>query len=383
MDSTQAWQCYADNVVKLAIGNIDNQFQWFCSAGLTTPYALINSQNEIINDAVYQLGNSIPALSNSYIPYSDLFTSYQLFLNMLTPAMLGIKGSNTLLLSSTAQQMQQDIAKQLSALTRDTSSFSVDPVNFVRKRAAVFKKIRVQERALMGEFKANNQQQYANIITDARNKVWLASNMMQVNGLNMTSTTTPGLYFPRFEMPNFVEQFTRWQTDVVNPVVIEISQSTVNKQKGLENKCAQGIATAINRNLSPNVNLSDPIVAHSSSIEVGFQRLGSFDINPGRWFNLSLIRLQRKANPNGMKLFFGENGTLGLLPTQIVLGFRPWVRYRMTDAMYRANKSTFQKLIAGSKDSRYQFKDVEATIEYGPTNTNLPTLVGVLSTRIN
>ena len=96
---------------------------------------------------------------------------------------------------------------------------------------------------------------------------------------------------------------------------------------------------------------------------------------------MSLIRLQRKASPDQMQLFFGENGTLGLMPTKIVLGFRPWVRYKMSEDTYQANKSTYQKLIANSGENDYQFKDVEATIEYGPTNTNLPTLVGVLSNR--
>ncbi len=136
---------------------------------------------------------------------------------------------------------------------------------------------------------------------------------------------------------------------------------------------------AVAQNLSPNIRISDPIVSQSSQIEVGFQRLGSFDINPGLWFNLSLIRLQRRAKPNAMKDLFDENGSLLLLPSKIVLGFRPWVRYQMTSESYRANKAQLQKSISGED---YHFKDVDATIEYGPTNTKLPTLVGVLATRL-
>ena len=89
MNSTDVWQFLADSIVKLAIGEIDAELQWFCSSGLTTPCSLIDSNGALNTDVVYQLGNSIPALSNAYIPFSDLFSSYQLFLNMLTPAALG------------------------------------------------------------------------------------------------------------------------------------------------------------------------------------------------------------------------------------------------------------------------------------------------------
>ncbi len=223
MDSTSAWQYYADNIVKLTVGQIDTRLQWFCSAGLTTPCGLINSNNQLITDVVYRLGNSIPALSNSYIPYSDLFTSYRLFLSMLTPEMLGMSGIVKTSVTPEINHLQQGLAKQLSGLAKNPLSFATNPAEFVKKRSAVFTAIRQQERSLSLAFKANDQQQYANIITDARGKVWQADTMMEANGFNMASTSTPGLYYPRFEMPGFIEQYAHWQTANANPVVIEIN----------------------------------------------------------------------------------------------------------------------------------------------------------------
>ncbi|GLX77747.1 hypothetical protein tinsulaeT_10870 [Thalassotalea insulae] len=380
MDSTSAWQYYADNIVKLTVGQIDPQLQWFCSSGLTTPYALVNAENQLINDAVYRLGNSIPALSNSYIPYSDLFTSYQLFLNMLTPELLGMASSGKVAVAPDIKALQQSIAKQLSGLSRNPLSFVDNPANFIKQRSVVIKSIHQQEQSLSQAFKLSDQQRYANIISDARSKIWLANNITEATGWNMRSSTTAGLYFPRYEMPGFVEQFSHWRSAKVNPVTIEINQSSINQQAC--HNVSQCQAMALDQNLSPNININDPIVRQASTIEVGFQRLGSFDINPGLWFNLSLIRLQRRAKPDAMSLFFGDNGTLKLMPSKIILGFRPWVRYRMTSASYQASKAAFKQRITSLSGKDYKFKDVESTIEYGPTTTSLPTFVGVLSTRL-
>lgn len=377
MNSTDVWQFLADSIVKLAIGEIDAKLQWFCSSGLTTPCSLIDSNSALNTDVVYQLGNSIPALSNAYIPFSDLFSSYQLFLNMLTPAALGMRGSGSTGITPDIKNLQQTLLKELSGISKHPLSFAKNPMPFMKKRGEVIKSIRQQEQSLSLAFKANNQQQYANIIAAARNKMWQAGTMLESNGYNMKSSSTPSLYYPRFEMPSFVEQYKDWQTVTTKPIVFEINQSALSKMKCSSVSHCQ--AMAIKQNLSPSIRTTDPIVAQSSVIEVTFERLKSFNINPGLWFNVSLIRLHRLAQPHGLPMFFSNSGSLSLLPTKIVLGFRPAVRYRMTRESYQVNKTELQKHISSND---YKFSDVESTIEYGPTNTSLPSLVGVLATRL-
>ncbi|HEX8470104.1 MAG TPA: hypothetical protein VF633_03240 [Brevundimonas sp.] len=77
------WSMYGHQILKFAAPDFDPTKQQFSLASSTLSVDLGNADPAIVNGYIYNLGNTIPGPSPSYMPGSALFTSYQRFLDAI------------------------------------------------------------------------------------------------------------------------------------------------------------------------------------------------------------------------------------------------------------------------------------------------------------
>jgi hypothetical protein len=130
-----------------------------------------------------------------------------------------------------------------------------------------------------------------------------------------------------------------------------------------------------------------------------FTGLQAVPINPGQWYDGGIVETYKTKLLPSAPQYFGTNGSMGLLPTRLIIGFEPTITLQLLNADYSSFKKNWQAQATASVNigpfsignasfSTYgdkgdvTFNDQESTIVIGPVKSALPLLLGVISTKL-
>jgi len=223
--------------------------------------------------------------------------------------------------------------------------------------------------------------------------------------------TLVSTFVPSYTLGAFTQQYQVWQTNSSQGKTVSSIQVTATSQTYDYSKSGWGTSisgagwlgeffrifgsgSASGETTSVNTTNSD------FSLAVDFAGFGLFQIAPGPWWdNGSLIKNFPKLKP-GAPAFFSDGGALARLPYQVVLGFVPTIKLKMTASDYSNVKSSWQAQttvsigigpfrIGSASFSAYgekqniKYDDASATVTIGPIQSTLPMMLGVISQRLS
>jgi hypothetical protein len=128
------------------------------------------------------------------------------------------------------------------------------------------------------------------------------------------------------------------------------------------------------------------------SIEVMFTGLATVPIQPGEWYDGGIVETFKNKLLATAPQFFGEGGSMGLLPTSLIIGFEPKITMTLENSDYASFKNQYQAQATASLDigpfsigsasySTYgdktdvQYDDETSTITIGPIKSSVPLLL--------
>lgn len=435
------WNVYAQQLQQVVAPQFDATKQVIAFAGTTLAADLANANPNISNETIYSFGNTVPANSPSYAPLSDLCMSYSLFLQYIN---LGGSDdpnfdSQINLASEAVTNAQTNYQAQLMpAITAWNAYKQVDPTisfnDFVTANYPVY--LQAQNALLAAQSSYNNLMTekygagYAQIAA-ASNQVQQAQSFVSSNSMNMAVATgsvapagstsvLPGQtppppasdlvsgYRPLYNLEGFTTVYQQWQansTQGVTAIDIEIAgNSSVGtwSESGWDASASASLFedffsfTASGSASSTTMTVDTS--AQQFSVSIKFTGLQSFVITPGEWYSQGLVTTYKNQLRANAPQFFGDGGSLGLLPTELIVGFEPKIVLTLSEQDYNSYKSTYQAngttsigigpfKIGEASYSTYgsmqniQCNDSTNTITIGPVATTMPVLLGVICTK--
>ncbi len=446
--TTDIWQKYATELTNLVTsGQFDSTNQVISFAGTTLSVDLGNANPKVINDVVYNIANTVPAYSPSYAAKGGLISSYASFLDAID-----LKGdpnpnldpeiNNATSAFNNAQTNFIDVqtkaysawANFKTASGSDTSFFT-----WVQSNYPVYIQAKSTLQATESKLQQLNIQKYGQgyqIIADAMNMVSSTSgalditaqtpyNMAVASGATAPAGSGPAVlpgqtpppqasqlvdsYAPAYGLNAFTTKYQEWQTASVNNQrtggTIAISSSSKASQwsqfgwsanvGGLFGDFLSIVGAGSTSGQTTTFNTQ----SEAFGLEVSFTGLGTFMLNQGKWYQAGLIQdYKDNLKPNSPD-FFGEHGSMGLIPTQAIVGFEPEITLTLDQSDYdkfvqtwQANASASLNLgpfrLGSANVSTYgsrqdiSFNASACQVKIGPVKSTVPLLLGVISTKI-
>ncbi|WLH78448.1 MULTISPECIES: hypothetical protein [unclassified Pseudomonas] len=447
VDTLDLWAKWMGAVQNQALSGGLGGGQRFSAGSTTLNVDLGNVDPTIVNYYIHGLGDVVPANSPSYSPAGGLLTSYAVFLdcidlgaipnpNLASQVNLATSALNT------AQTAFNNVTTQAIQQYVNYKAINSPPfVPFSTWVVQSYPSYVTANNNLIGAANALDSlmvQAYGAgyvPLQQARSKVGIngAQSLTAQNPFNMAVTsgsiaapgsqpvvvggTTPppasalvSSFAPSYTLQGFSTAYAAWQAASVAGQVgasISVSSSTASYSFSQSGWSASANASLFgdffNFTASGSASGQKTSIDTSSSdfsLTVDFTGLGSFIIAPGAWWdNGSLVNtFQNKLKP-GSPAFFGENGSLAAVPTQLVVGFEPTVKLKMKASDYSNVKSSWQSQatasigigpfrIGSATTSAYGSKqdirwdDASATVTIGPIHSSLPILLGVVSQQL-
>lgn len=430
------WQYYAAELLRLALGQNFNHTQTtfdparhhLSVAGLILAADLGNQDRGIANLNRYTLANNIPAWSLAYTNWSQVFTTYRIFLDFID-----LNPEAAAPPSATLQTLHAQLLAEVSAAITPNPVLPAPLTGFitahpeVRLRTARLcdnlmldgprevmqagRRVSGDETASLKLLRARLQatklaaygQDYMPIL-EAINKCGETGGAADISGqnqYNMLITTDPGdgyhSYAPAFTIAGFDETYQEWLADSAAGRTGATIVLNPNSPDGASDR-AHGQADVLLGNadffLHPSVTgrlLQQP----AYEFELSFTGLGTFQLVPGSWFDLHLLEAHKASLPANAPRFFGADGSLSLLPSLAILCLEPELKMRWTEpqtyelvrAICQAAPASAQALncdageaaVADEASAAIRFLDESSTIIFGPIKTSVPNLLGVIS----
>jgi len=446
--TTDIWQKYATELTNLATaGQFDSNNQVISFAGTTLSVDLGNANPKVINDVVYQIANTVPAYSPSYAPKGGLISSYASFLDaidlkgdpnpnldsQINEATVAFTNANNNFLSV------QTKAYEAWANFKKASGSDVSFSTWVQNSYPVYIQAHSTLEATESKLQQLNIQKYGQgyqIIASALNMVSSttgARDIMSQNNYNMavaSGATAPAgsgpavlpgetpqqpaselvdSFAPAYGLNAFTTKYQEWQTASVNNQrsggSISVSSSSKASQwsqfgwsanvGGLFGDFLSIVGAGSTSGQTTTFNTQ----SEEFGLEVSFTGLGAFLLNQGQWYQAGLVQdYKNQLKPNSPE-FFGEHGSMGLVPTQAIVGFEPEITLTLEQSDYdkfvqtwQANASASLNLgpfrIGSANVSTYgsrqdiSFNASSRQIKIGPVKSTVPLLLGVISTKI-
>ncbi len=404
------WDQYATALLWEAVGdNFDAATQAFSVSSILLFVGVAAVDPAIANYAVFRLGNNIPPWSGSYIAASNLFTSYWTFLAYIDLAQLAPAPLRQEV--ATAQgvvrrqlaQVIQDVQRRQEAWTKpargDPQSESaqlLDLRNLGSKITGLRKAAASRARHQLAQ--AEGGTDAIDAVIDALSRCQTAASPVQPSRLNMPvklSATAVDAYVPAYRLPGLAESYLQWQANAEQGI---IAKTIGVKADDADASPALARLAALRLPSVPFVSQSSPLAAVASSSDyqmvVEFAGFGVLSIEPGDRFELELIGAYKdKLSPNPPH-FFGEGGSMALLPEKAILGFQPQMRISAatTDAFTTLKDATinlarqpgpFGPFVLGEESAPApSVNDAARQVTFAPPPTTLPTLLGVISKKL-
>ncbi|WP_026353891.1 hypothetical protein [Woodsholea maritima] len=440
------WGQYASQLLQtVTTGQFDPSKQGMNFASANLSVDLGNSDPDVVNEYIYQIGNAIPAASPSYTPQSDLVSSYQVFLDNIDlggdtnpnlDSQINIAASSM----NTAQTNYADV--QGKAITGWTQYKQIAPnitfPAYVQSQYPTYIQARNALSASTSKWQQLMTQKYGagyEVIAQARDMLSVSSganditlqtpyNMGVKTGTIAPAGSTPVLpgatpatpasslissFAPAFSIDGFTQKYQEWQTASASGQtgqVIKFDSSSTAESWNHFGWSASGSGGFDDWFVDVEVQHSSSSDTHTFdyknqafSFEAAFTGLGAFMLTPGKWFQRGLIQNYHNKLLKNAPDFFGPNGSLGRIPTQAIIGFEPKITLTLSHSDYQYMNSVFKSetttsinigpfSIGSAHHSYYanktdvQFHDDSNTIVIGPVKSTLPLLLGVISEKM-
>ena len=413
---------------------------------MSSPIDICNANPEVSSGSIYELGNSIPAWSPSYTPKSDLITAYSQFLEAIdlkgdpNPNLDALINRSAAALSAAQDNYSQVFSKACSAFSEYIKIFpDTNFSDFTEKMypvyGAAYKALieaqstyytLLAQRGGPGFEDVQQALSAVSYINGARNMdTQTHFNMPVQRGTVAPAGSTPTLpgqtvspaqssmtrfYAPAYSIDSgFFKLYEEWQAKSVKGIVdvgpIKLNGTTSTSDwssVGWSSHIAGGFSFFFSfwgEHSSSQQNVSENWSSSNYEISVSFTGLATVPLHPGPWMKTALIQRFREQLRKDSGKFFGEEGCLGLLPTQAIIGFEPKITLTLDNAQYSKFKTTLQTettarfaigpfFIGGGTVRTYgekqnvSYSDDSCSITLGPVKSSVPLLLGVISTKL-
>lgn len=409
IDVTDAmWEQYAAALLREAVGDdFDAATQAFSIGSILLFVDVAAVDPAIANYAVFRLGNSIPAWSGSYIAASTLFTSYWSFLAYIDLAELAptpVRGKVATAQGALRRRLArviQDVQRRHEAWTEpthgDPQSVSAQLLD-LRNLGSDIAGLRKAAASRAPQDPPDGGTDAIDAVIDALSRCQTAASPVEPSRLNMPvklSATAIDAYVPAYSLPGLAESYPQWQANAEQGTIattIDVKADDADASPALQRLAALRLPSV------PFVSQSSPLAAVASSSDyemvVEFAGFGVLPIEPGDWFELELISDYKGKLIPDPPHFFGEGGSMALLPEKAILGFQPKMRISAatTDAYATLKHATtnlarqpgpFGPFVLGEESSpEPSVNDAARKVTFTPPPTTLPTLLGVISKKL-
>ena len=448
LNDQELWQKFVTQLTDLVTaGQFDKTKQVICFSGTTLMVDLADADAEISNYNIYDVGNVIPAWSAAYAPMSDLIGSYSTFLNWIDlggdpnpnlDSQLNIAAGN---LTEAQTNFETQVANAVTSWIKMKEAMpELTFPQYLRNYGAVYTEAKAAQDSAQVEYQKLLQQKsgvdYQSLL-NAQMRVSFeggARNTIQKNEYNMnakvgaeaplgSTKTLPGqtpsapsstlseLLLPAYNLDAaFRKAYQEWQTKSVNKQVdvgpIEVTGTSQASQFSEFGWSASMSASLFGTFFSffgagsaSGKEIKSSWQSTNFEFKVYFTGLQTFKIGPVPWFQPSFIQNYKDKLYPDAPAFFGEGGSLSLLPYELIIGFEPKLELTLDNADYQEVKTSFQAQTSasigigpfrigkasfstyGSKDDM-SYNDESHTITIGPIKSTLPMLLGVICSKL-
>ncbi|MDP3372546.1 MAG: hypothetical protein Q8S21_06655 [Candidatus Paracaedibacteraceae bacterium] len=418
-------------------------------AGISTYIDLVDANQNIRNGNVYYYGNSIPLDSWLYNPGSNLFSIYSIFLDCialkedLNPSLqeeINTKFSELDVAQQTLEKIKYKAFEDWTAYKKKHShtifsclcpdmTFS----RFLRNKSKNFQVALKKINSINKKLEALLTKRYGRgyqIINDARNCVGsiAAADITLKNRYNMPVQLYPSMgesafkiqlmgdsviqansfitYMPMYRMPDFLSVYKKWLLNSKLGLRKEFEIKNGSLGGNSEESPLMGRSSHINSLCFLTVSGSENsgsenenTIIENFCLKYSFSGLQAVDIQPGDWFDMSLVANYKdhidQERSRGIN-FFGTNGALLMVPIKLILGFQPEIILTLEESTYDAVVSHFQenknaRISIGSIDiindstknivNKIHFDKKKFSLTIDNKNSLIPMFLGVVSRR--
>lgn len=438
--SDNLFEQYAIQLFQLVTnGNFDTETQFISLAGTTLVVDLGSANSKIINKEVFDIGNAIPAWSTRYSSNNSLLTSYTLFLDSID-----LDGDPNPQLDSEIEKAYKSLmdsqknfndvdaqAREKYNTYKNQASENITFGDYINRFYPAYSISKEDLNAKMLQYENLMTAKYGvgySVIAEARKAVSPtggAADITNKNSYNMSivtgslapaggKTTLPGQtppppdstlvesYAPAFSIDGFTTKYQEWQAAIADDkkagytITIKKSKSVIDSEPYF-NEIPFDFSTFPNFLNFSNSDSDDNWWDEQFELTISFIGLASFSISPGAWFDKSIVSNYYHKLKDNSSSFFGKNGSMSLLPTEIIVGFQPQIKLTLNNKAYQSAKNYInsQTLITiGSfnmgisqfstygSTSDISYEDSSNIITMGPVKSTLPLLLGVISTKL-
>jgi hypothetical protein len=402
------WQQYAAALLREAVGDdFDAATQAFSIGSILLFVDVAAADPAIANYAVFSLGNSIPPWSGSYIAASTLFTSYWSYLAYIdlaelapTPVANGMASAEAAVRQQLAHVIEN--AQRWHAVwtgpTRGDPQSVPAQLQDLRNLGLKITGLRNAAANRARHHPANAGSDAVDAVIDALSRCLTAASPVEPSRLNMPvklSATAIDAYVPAYMLPGLAESYQQWQANAEHGI---IAVTIDVKADDADASPAPPRLAALRLPAVPFVSQASPLAAVASSSDyemvVEFAGFGVLSIEPGDWFELELIHEYKGMLLPDPPHFFGEGGSMALLPEKAILGYQPQMRISAAtpDAYATLKDATtnlarqpgsFGPFVFGEESAPGpSANDAAREVSFTPPPTTLPTLLGVISKKL-
>ncbi|MCL6293907.1 hypothetical protein [Jejuia spongiicola] len=442
--SEQVWAKFYEKLVQTAVPNFDKTKQAVSIAGTTLSADIVNADPDISNANIYNIGNLLPAASASYAPGGDLITSYSLFLQNID---LGGDSNPALqkkinVAAANVNSNQTNYTKVFSeAMDQFIKYKTIDPSytggfdEWANTNYPVYASAKTSLNGAIADYDALMVKAHGagyTTIQAAQASVSAltgAKELLKKNPYNMPvkvgsvapaggtpvlpgqdpsapPNTLTSTFRPAFSVGGgLANVFSAWETESVNknfPVSIALSGNFADGNyrdfgwsESVSASYRSWFSVKVNQQASYQ-SVNQDWKQSSFNCKVSFNGLQSFPINPdANWFSSGIIQNFKDKLLSTSPQFFGEGGSLNVIPSSIILGLGLKIEITVDNASYTSLKTAFQQSasvsvgigpfsFSGSESSHlntsnFTYNDDSNTIVINPGPTDVPLLLGVVS----
>jgi hypothetical protein len=448
ISTMDVWQKFYQSLAELVAGPgaFNSNTQALSFAGNTLLVDLADADPTISNMNIFNCGNVLPAWSPNYTPQGGLLSAYTTFLDNINLGgsinpNLQSQINNAAAAMSTSQN--NFITVQGQAITAWKQAQQINPGlpfnTFVQNQFPVYIQAKNDLLGKTSSWQSLMVQAYGagyEVVANARNACSSTSGAAAIdmqNTFNMavkSGSTAPAgsgpavlpgqtppapasalvsSFAPAYGLNGFTAIYQEWQQNSVankqtgGPITVSGSSGAQSWDNyGWSASLAASFSefftfTAGGSAAKQTQNLNTQ--SSQFSLDVMFTGLDTVPINPGQWYDGGIVETFKNKLLASAPQFFGQGGSMGLLPTALILGFEPTITLSLENSDYNSFKSTYQAQATASLNigpfsignasySTYgdkgsiTFNDEKNTIVIGPVQSTLPLLLGVISTKL-
>lgn len=337
----------------LKLEDIDMDAYAFAQSGFLLNVNLFNNQQPIVNKEVFEVGNSIPENSLSYIPNGDFITSYSLFLNHLMPSGLlpeVEKRYQELALkkiawekafvecNKTALSRSTDLKSNGSNSRRNDTNGENLLQKIIESEIEINKLLQTHDSKLKRSTSSNiAKASQLPILSQAMAEVSFITGARKIEGLNsynMEVNSNPpkkiGSYAPRFETNIPADLYQKWVYNAENNIFpYEICVSSQESICIIQNNSESSQQFR-------KVTKGKQLTMEPYQIKAKFSGLEKVDLGPVNWFHPEFfIQKGYQLIPDSPK-YFGSDGFLENIPSSIIIAYNVQIKIEFTEEGFNA-----------------------------------------------